>query len=104
MAGKGRQNGVAKAEWGGLRFGKRRDERGGDGGALEGVARCGEAGEEGVVVLEAETDDAGVELGEAAPRTAAAEEGGNRRGWPAGGGGWGRGRGRECVASGGEAG
>jgi hypothetical protein len=38
-----------------------------------------------VLVVEAEAHDAGVELGEAARCAAAAEEGGDRRGWAAGG-------------------
>ena len=86
MASEGRKHGIAEAQRGGVGFGKRGDERGGDGGALKGVAGSGEAGEESVVVVEAKADDAGVELGEAASRAAAAEEGGDRRGWPAGGG------------------
>ena len=78
VASEGRKHGVTEAKRGGVGFRKRGDERGGDGGALEGVAGSGEAGEESVVVVEAKADDAGVELGEAASRAAAAEEGGDR--------------------------
>jgi hypothetical protein len=46
----------------------------------EGIASGGEAGEEGVVVAVAEAEDAGVEL-----REAAAEDRGDRRGWPGSG-------------------
>lgn len=104
VASEGREHGVAEAErdGGGVGAGKRGDERCGNGGALEGVARSGEAGEEGVVVVEAKADDARLELGEAARRAAAAEEGGHRRGWPAGGGD--DGGGHEGAVRGGEAG
>lgn len=106
VAGEGREHGVAEAKRGGVGVGRRGDERGGDGGALEGVAGSGEAGEEGVVVVEAKADDARVELREAARCAAAAEEGGHRRGWPAGGGsGDGDGGpGHEGTVHGGEAG
>lgn len=104
VAGEGREHGVAEAERGGVGVGKRGDERGGDGGAFEGIAGGGEAGEEGVVVVETESDDAGVELGEAAHGAAAPEESGERKGWPAGGGGGVAGRGREGIEGGGKAG
>lgn len=82
VAGEGGEHGVPQA----YRDGDG-EEGGGDGGAGEGVAGGGEAGEERVVVVEAEADDAGVELGEAARGAAAAEEGGDRWGWPEDGGG-----------------
>jgi hypothetical protein len=48
VAGEGREHGVAEAQRSGVGVG---EQRGGDGGAGEGVAGGGEACEEGVVVL-----------------------------------------------------
>lgn len=102
VASEGREHGVAEAERG---FRNRGDQRGGDGGAPEGIAGSGEASEEGVVVVEAKADDAGVELREAASCAASAEEGGDRGGRPAGGGGGDDvGGGCEGILGGGEAG
>lgn len=97
MAGERGEDGVAEAERDGVGR-ESREEGVGDGGGGERVAGRGEAREEGVVVVEAKVNDAGMELGEAAKSTAAAEEGRDRRGWAAGGGG------HAAAAASGEAG